>query len=511
MLHRIKVEGKSGDLDKEKQLAWAIAKLAKQSVDLGVDTDVLDMVKNRLIDNAAIALAAANELPVVVARSKALSSEGTGSATIYGFDTNRGFAPEKAAFANAVAVRYLDQDDTYLAAEYSHPDDNISPLLAIAQNKRISGADLIRGIIVAYEIHVALVGTGNGTGISLHKHKVDHMTHIAAASSAGIGAMLGLTEDQIYNSVNFAVHNSVSSRQSRKGKIGAQKEFVPGFSAEISIDAVNSAMYGLLGPNPIYEGVDSLIAQFLDGPDAEYMVELWSSGEGNLRNIMKTYPKEHSFEYQGQAIIDLALDIRPQVESKGGIENIEKILLNTSHHTHHVIGTGANDPEKTDLTSPRGTLDHSIMFAIGRSLESGEWHHERSYLGISDNKPLSDLVRKIETAFDDKWEHRYHSTDPEEQAFGGDITVYFKDGSTINREKAVANAHVYGDNPWGRAAYIRKFDSLTSDKVDNQDRTKFIEHVERMDRLTGPELMNLTLAIADIKSADGNIQGIYSS
>ena len=43
---------------------------------------------------------------------------------------------------------------------------------------------------------------------------------------------------------------------------------------------------------------------------------------------MKTYPKEHSFEYQGQAIIDLALDIRPQVESKGGIENIEKILLN---------------------------------------------------------------------------------------------------------------------------------------------------------------------------------------
>ena len=113
--------------------------------------------------------------------------------------------------------------------------------------------------------------------------------------------------------------------------------------------------------------------------DAEYMVELWSSGEGNLRNIMKTYPKEHSFEYQGQAIIDLALDIRPQVESKGGIENIEKILLNTSHHTHHVIGTGANDPEKTDLTSPRGTLDHSIMFAIGRSLESGEWGHSSDH------------------------------------------------------------------------------------------------------------------------------------
>jgi len=511
MLHKIRVEGKSGDLDKEDQLAWAMAKLARQAVDFKVDVDVLDMVKNRLIDNAAIALAAANELPVMVARSKALASEGTGLSTIYGFDIGRGFAPEKAAFANAVAVRYLDQDDTYLAAEYSHPDDNISPLLAIAQNKKISGADLIRGIVVAYEIHVALVGTGNGTGISLHKHKVDHMTHIAAASAAGIGAMLALTEDQIYNSINFAVHNSVSSRQSRKGKIGAQKEFVPGFSAEISMDSVNSAMYGLLGPNPIYEGVDSLIAQFLDGPNAEYIVELGPTDSGSLRNIMKTYPKEHSFEYQGQAIIDLALDIRPQIESNGGIQNIEKIVLKTSHHTHNVIGTGANDPEKSDLSSPRGTLDHSIMFAIGRALESGEWHHEKSYLGITDNKPLAHLVRRIETTLDEKWEHRYHSTDPKEQAFGGDITVYFKDGSKITGEKAVANAHVYGDNPWGRNEYIKKFDSLTNDKITSGERTRFLESVGRLEELTGPELRNLTLSMSGIKSVDSEISGVYSN
>lgn len=508
-LHHVIVEKQSGDLAKKAQLAWRIAEVAKQSSKLDIDVDVLDMVKNRLIDNAAIAIAAANELPVIVARGKAIASEGMGGATVYSLDNDRKFSPEKAAFANAVAVRFLDQDDTYLAAEYSHPDDNISPLLAVAQHLGLTGGDLVRGIVVAYEIHVALVGTGNGTGISLHKHKVDHMTHIAAATAAGIGAMLHLSLDEIYNSVNFAVHNSVSSRQSRKGTIGAQKEFVPGFSSEIAIDAVNSSMHGLMGPNPVYEGVDSIIAQFLDGRGSSYTVQLATPGQDKLRNIMITYPKEHSFEYQGQAIIDLSLDMRPQVNDKGGIQEIEKILLSTSHHTHHVIGTGSNDPEKANLNSPRGTLDHSIMFAIARSLESGEWHHERSYLGISRNQALAELIKKIETSFDQAWEDRYHSTDPKEQAFGGHMTIHFKDGSVISGEKAVANAHVYGSNPWGRSEYINKFKDLTSDKVSSKETERFISAVDGLEKLSGPELAGLNVKMDVDEPKNTAARGIY--
>jgi len=510
ILHEVIVEKKSGDLKKEVQLAWHISEVAEKSSNLPIDIDVLDMVKNRLIDNAAIAIAAVNELPVIVARSKAISSEGMGRSTVYALDSSRAFAPEKAAFANAVAVRFLDQDDTYLASEYSHPDDNISPLLAVAQHLGCSGKELLRGIVVAYEIHVALVGTGNGTGISLHKHKVDHMTHIAAATAAGLGAMLNLSVDQIYNSVNFAVHNSVSSRQSRKGKIGAQKEFVPGFSSEIAIDAVNNAMHGLMGPNPIYEGVDSIIAQFLDGEDAKYTIELAEPGQDGLRNIMITYPKQHSFEYQGQAIIDLSLDMRSQVNDKGGIQDIQKILLKTSHHTHNVIGTGANDPEKVDLHSPRGTLDHSIMFAIARSLESGEWHHERSYLNVRNNLQLAELIKKIETAFDQVWEDRYHSTDPKEQAFGGGMEIYFKDGSVISGEKAVANAHVYGNNPWGRSQYVGKFIDLTADKVSIEETERFIHNVERLEKLTGPELAGLNVKMDLDQVKDTSADGIYT-
>jgi len=510
-IHDVHVEKTSGDLALEDQLAWKISEVANGARSVAIDDDVREMVKNRIIDNAAIAIAAINEPAVAVVRAKALPTEGIGGATLIGVDNSRTFAPERAACANAVAVRFLDQDDTYLAAEYSHPDDNISPILAVAQHMGVDGKSLIRGIVVAYEIQVALVGTGNGTGLSLHRHNVDHMTHIAAGTAAGLGAMLNLPTEQIYNALNFAVHNSVSSRQSRKGKIGAQKEFVPGFSAEIAIDAVNSAMNGLMGPNPIYEGVDSIIAQFLDGADSTYRVELPEPGEDKLRNIMRTYPKEHSFEYQGQAIIDLALEMRKQVIDKGGIGAIANIELQTSYHTHHVIGTDANDPEKTDLNSPRGTLDHSIMFAIARTMELGEWHHERSYQGLRDNQPLGDLLKKVETTFDQQWEDRYHSTDPQQQAFGGKMIITFSDGSKIEAEKAVANAHVYGASPWGRAEYVEKLRDLTGGLCTASEQDRLIGAVEDLQNASGADLRGLTAQLDAGTLKDAASKGIYGS
>lgn len=516
-IHTVKAEKRSGDLKREDQLAWKLAQLAHDAKDGDLDADVVDMVKNRIIDNAAIALAAVNEHAVTVARDKAMASHGTGKATIYGLPNSEHYGPREAAFVNAVAVRFRDQDDTYLAAEYSHPDDNISPLLAIAQQLDIGGKDLIRGIAVAYEVHVALVGTGEGTGICLHKHKVDHMTHIAAATAAGAGAMLRLPVEQTYHAINFAVHNAISSRQSRKGDIGAQKEFVPGFSAEISIDAVNAAMHGLKGPNPVYEGEDSIIRRFLDGktdPNAEYKVALVEAGE-KLRNIMMTYPKEHAFEYQGQAIIDMALEMvakmPKKVDGKVDWTQIDNILLVTSHHTDHVIGTGANDPQKVDPNSPRGTLDHSIMFAIARSMQLGRWDEDVYDIAEDEKAELRDAMLKIKTQQDAEWERRYHSTDPKEQSFGGTLIVTLKDGKKVEDSKACANAHPFGSNPWKRPNYIGKLESLTRHLLGAGEREKFLSLVDTLEKATAAQLAGLTPKIDLETLAVVKTRGIYNA
>ena len=517
-IHSVAVEKTSGDLARNEQLAWKLAELAVRAKDAPQDAEAVAMAKNRIIDNAAIALGAANETAVKVARADALGSKDTGQATIWGL-TDR-FAPVPAAFANAVAVRFLDNDDCYLAAEYSHPDDNISPIIAVGQQMaaqgQLSGADILRGIVVAYEVHVALVGTGDGTGICLHKHKVDHMTHIAAGTAAGLSSMLGLTTEQAYHAINFAVHNAISSRQSRKGDIGAQKEFVPGFSAEISIKAVHHALHGLKGPNPVYEGVDSIIRRFLNGRDDEgavYKVELAEAGTDALRNIMKTYPKQHAFEYQGQAIIDLALQLRDQLPKNGDavdMDQIKTIVLETSHHTHHVIGTDAQDPQKIDPDSPRGTLDHSIMFAIARCIQAGEFHKDRAYqMTQAEKDELRDLMARIETQFDQRWEDLYHDQDPNVQAYGGRMIVTLTDGSEIADEKTRANAHPGGDTPWQRPDYEAKLADYTKDLVSDGERARFIAAVDDMESLSGDQLatVNLIVDVGQLEAPD--TRGIY--
>ena len=105
----------------------------------------------------------------------------------------------------------LDYHDTFLAADYSHPGDNIPPTLAVAQQKGCTGADLLRGIATGYEIQVNLV-----KGICLHEHKIDHIAHIGPSASAAIGTLLGLDTETIYQSVQQGLHVTCTTRQSRK-------------------------------------------------------------------------------------------------------------------------------------------------------------------------------------------------------------------------------------------------------------------------------------------------------
>ena len=134
-------------------------------------------------------------------------------------------------------------------------------------------------------------------------------------------------------------------------------------------------MRGEDSPSPIYEGEDSVIAYLLSGKKAKYNVLLPNINE-EKKAILETYTKEYSAEYQSQALIDLAINLNKKIKN---ISNIKKIKIYTSHHTHYVIGTGANDPQKMDPNSSRETLDHSIMYIFAVALEDGRWHHIDSY------------------------------------------------------------------------------------------------------------------------------------
>ncbi len=499
LIHSVRTHRSADDFPPTEQLAYKIAQVATDPV--AVPPDTAAMVINRMIDNAAVSAAAVLRRPVTTARRQAVAHPAGPGATVFGVDGS--YSAEWAAWANGVAVRELDYHDTFLAAEYSHPADNIPPLIAVAQQLGVRGSDLIRGLATAYEIHIGLA-----RGICLHEHKIDHVAHLGPSVAAGLGTMLKLDTDTVYQAIGQALHLTTATRQSRKGSISSWKAFAPAHAGKVAIEAVDRAMRGEASPAPIWEGEDGVIARLLSGPEHTYHVPLPAPGEPK-RAILDSYPKQHSAEYQSQAPIDLARRLRERI---GDLDQIASIVLYTSHHTHVVIGTGSDDPQKFDPDATRETLDHSLPYIFAVALQDGTWHHERSY--APERAHRAETIRlwhNIVTVEDPEWTRRYHSTDPKDKAFGARAEVTLDNGEVITDELAVADAHPLGARPFQREDYVAKFAQQADGVVNAVEQQRFLDVVPQLEHLGEGELEALNIRIpADVLAKEPTIApGIF--
>jgi len=482
--HEVRTYPSSRRLAREEQLAWKLAAMATDQAE--VPGEVADMVINRVIDDAAVAAASLARKPVRAARDQALRHPAAPGSAVWGVAPDVRVSPEWAAWANGVAVRELDFHDTFLA---------------VAQHTRRCGADLVRAIAVAYEVQVDLV-----KGICLHEHKVDHIAHLGPSVAAGIGALLGLDTETVYQAIGQALHCTTQTRQSRKGEISSWKAYAPAFAGKTAIEASDRAMRGQQAPAPVYEGEDGVIAWLLGGPAAVYTVPLPAPGKPK-RAILETYTKEHSAEYQAQALIDLARRLGPRI---GDTAEVERIVIRTSHHTHHVIGSGSGDPQKYDPAASRETLDHSLPYIFAVALQDGGWHHLRSYDHERATRPDTvKLWRKISTAEDTDWTRRYHDPDPARRAFGGRAEITLADGTMITDELAVADAHPAGARPFSREQYLAKFRTLARGAVAADAQDQFLAAVTRLPELDAAEVAGLALPGIAQASEQPQTRGIF--
>ena len=499
ILHKVKVYPSKFSLPKKKQLAWKIAEIASDNAKL--NKNAVEMVINRIIDNASVAIASLNRKAVISSREMALKHPRKNGATLFGINSKLKFDCEWTAWSNGTAVRELDFHDTFLAADYSHPGDNIPPLLSVAQQKKKSGLDLLKGIITAYEVQVNLV-----KGICLHKHKIDHIAHLGPSVAAGLGAMLKLNTETIYQAIQQALHTTISTRQSRKGEISSWKAFAPAHAGKLAIEAVDRAMRGEGSPSPIYEGEDGVISRILDGSKGIYNVPLPRINESK-KAILETYTKEYSAEYQAQALIDIAKKLHKKIKN---LNQIKKIDIYTSHHTHYVIGTGANDPQKMDPKASRETLDHSIMYIFAVALEDADWHHIKSYTKSRANrKSTIKIWKSIKTHENKKWTRKYHNSDPKNKSFGAKVVVTMKNGKKISEQLDKADAHPYGARPFKRKDYINKFKILTKNIIFRKESLRFIKIVQNLRKLKNGQLGKLNIEVNKKYLKKNNKKGIF--
>jgi 2-methylcitrate dehydratase len=319
--------------------------------------------------------------------------------------------------------------------------------------------------------------------------------------------MLRLDKETIYQAIGQALHLTTATRQSRKGLISSWKAFAPAWAGKVGIEAMDRAMRGEGAPAPIWEGEDGVIAWLLSGTEHTYHVPLPEAGEPK-RAILDSYTKEHSAEYQSQALIDLARRLRDRIHD---LDQVATIVLHTSHHTHYVIGTGSNDPQKMDPDASRETLDHSVMYIFAVALQDGAWHHERSYAPERAHRPDTvELWHKISTVEDPEWTRRYHATDPADKAFGARAEITLRSGEVIADEIAVADAHPLGARPFERNQYAAKFTELADGVVDDDERQRFLSVVDDLPRLrSGLGALNIVVDPSVLEKAPTIPPGIF--
>jgi 2-methylcitrate dehydratase len=430
---------------------------------------------NRIIDNAAVATAATARAPVAAARAQALAHPRPDGAVVHGMSPDVRVHCEWAAWANAAAVRELDFHDSFFAIESCHPGDCIPSIVAVAQQCGRSGADIVRGVATSYEVQIALAKS-----VPLQRFNLDHVAHLCPAIAAGIGALLNLPAETIYQAVQFAAHVGFYPRQGRKGALSSWKANAPGHVGKIAIEATDRTMRGERGPSPTYEGDQGILAAFLGGKDATYTVALPEPGEAK-RAILETYTKQHSAGYHGQSAIDLAFRLHDRIED---FDAIDSIVLHVTRRAHRVMGSGANDPEKWDPQASRETLDHSLPFVFAIALQDGCWHHERSYAPERASRPDTvRLWRKVETREDPEWTRRYEEPLSLDKDHGMRAVIRLRDGREIVDEVAVPNAHPRGAVPFGRADYIEKFRQLTEAILPVGEAERFLEIAQKLPRL----------------------------
>ncbi len=316
-------------------------------------------VKRRLLDSFGVALAGFEEPSAAAARSYATSYREPSGATIWG--TSHRSNAEAAGFANGVAVRCLDFNDTYLSKEPLHPSDAIPALVALAERHGRPARDLIAAIAVAYEVSITLCDAA-----SLRTHGWDHVNYIGIGVACGAGALLGLQPEQIEHAIAIASIPHAAMRQTRAGELSMWKGAAAANAARNAVFAVHVAASGMTGPNEPFEGEMGFVAQMLGGETFEEEIMWRLEANAPPTRILDTYIKYWPVEYHAQSAVDAALQF--PAGFLGGPDDIKSVEIDTFDAAYQII---AKDPERWDPKT-RETADHSLQYIVVAALLDGE-------------------------------------------------------------------------------------------------------------------------------------------
>lgn len=395
----------------------------------------------RVLDSLACAIAAMDSRPAQIARGLAGDASGSMPASVIGL--GRPSTMELAAFANTVMIRYLDGNDTYFTAKGGggHPSDVIAAALAVGEAVGATGYEVLRAIVLGYEINGALA-----SGVWLRERGWDQGLNIVAAVAMMAGDLLGLSCDELRHALALAVTPHVPVRQTRIGHLSMWKGSATAGAVRNGIFAALLAARGMTGPPQPYVG-RSGIWELVTGE-----FELTLPVRPGRAVIEDTSIKLRPAEFNAQAPLDVIIDMRKDAP----VELIDDIEVATYWLAWHEIGM---DPAKWEPRT-RETADHSLPYLLAAGLVDGFIDPSSCNESRLADPGLRQLMTKIRILERPEFSSRF----PGE--LNVEISIRLRDGRTL--VGGAKYPHGHPRNPASDAELNAKFDRLTGDRDDRQ-------------------------------------------
>jgi 2-methylcitrate dehydratase len=329
--------------------------------------------------------------------------------------------PVQAAWNLGAMIRWLDFNDTWLAAEWGHPSDNLGGILMTAdwlcrkKDKQLVMRDVLTAMIKAHEIQgvIALENSFNRVGL-------DHVLLVKVASTAVVSQLLGLSREQTINAVSQAWVDGQALRTYRHApNTGSRKSWAAGDATSRAVRLALISKTGEMG----YPSV-------LTAKGWGFYDVLFKGKEFKFQRKFGSYVMEHvlfkiSFpaEFHSQTAVECAMSIFQQMKSMGKTsEDIKKIRIRTHEAAIRIID------KKGPLSNP-ADRDHCIQYMVAVPLIFGRLTAADYEDDVASDRRIDQLRKKIVCVEDKRFTRDYH--DPKKRSIANALTVEFKDGSKL--------------------------------------------------------------------------------
>lgn len=328
--------------------------------------------------------------------------------------------PERAAFNVGAMVRWLDFNDTWLAAEWGHPSDNLGAIWAvcdymsrknISQGKKpLSIKDALTAMIKAHEIQgvLALENCFNKVGL-------DHVLLVRIASTAVACKLLGGSFEEIRNALSHAFIDGGALRTYRHApNTGSRKSWAAGDASSRGVNLALKALSGEMG----YPS--ALSAKFWGFEDVKMRGAKLSIPQEFSSYVMENVLFKISFpaEFHAQTAVECALKLHDEVKDR--LDDVEKIIITTQESGHRIIN-------KTGELANPADRDHCIQYMVAVPLIFGRLRAEDYEDSVAKDPRIDTLRAKMSVEVDDRYTKEYLESD--KRSIANAVQIFYKDGS----------------------------------------------------------------------------------